>query len=298
MSGTRDSLAAMRHRPGSRRDPAIEEKVEALRDWFAGFDSALVAYSGGVDSALLMRVAHDALGDRALACIGVSPSYPKREREQAVVVAEQLEVPYRLVETREHLDPNYAANPDNRCYFCKDELYGRLAQLATDEGWAVVVDGTNASDLGDDRPGRVAADEQGVRSPLVELGITKPVVRALAKRLGLPVWDKPAMACLASRVPHGTAIDAALLAQIDAAEDSLVALGFTQFRVRHHGELARIELPREDLDHAIAQRDAIVEGVRAAGYRHVTLDLAGFRDEPIVAVEVVDLTVGDSATGV
>ena len=292
MSTTHDSRAATRHRPGSRRDPAIEQQVETLRGWFAGFDSALVAYSGGVDSALLMRVAHDALGDRALACIGVSPSYPKREREQAVALAKQLEVPYRLIETREHLDPNYAANPANRCYFCKDELYGRLARLAADEGWAVVVDGTNASDLGDDRPGRVAADEQGVRSPLVELGVTKPVVRALAKRLGLPVWDKPAMACLASRVPHGTAIDAALLAQIDAAEDALVELGFTQFRVRHHGELARIELPREDLDRTIAQREAIVQGIRAAGYRHVTLDLAGFRDEPIVAAEVIALTVG------
>lgn len=295
MSGTNDHRAATRHRPESRRDPALEEKLEALRGWFAGFDSALVAYSGGVDSALLMRVAHDALSDRALACIGVSPSYPKREREQAVALAKRLGVPYRLIETREHLDPDYAANPDNRCYFCKDELYGRLARLAADKGWSVVVDGTNASDLGDDRPGRVAADERGVRSPLVELSVTKPVVRALAKGLGLPVWDKPAMACLASRVPHGTAIDGALLARIDAAEDALVALGFTQFRVRHHGDLARIELPRDNFDRAIASRNAIVEGVRAAGYRHVTLDLAGFRNEPIVAAGTVALTVDEAA---
>lgn len=256
-----------------RRMPDV---LTQLRDWFGTLDSALVAYSGGVDSALVMTAAHDQLGDRALACVGVSPSYPVREMHAAVELANRLAVPYRLVHTREHLDDNYAANPDNRCYFCKNELYGRLRRIADDEGWSAVLDGTNASDLGDDRPGMIAAGEQGVRSPLVELGITKDQVRELAHAMGLAVWDKPAMACLSSRVPHGTAITPALLRQIELAEDALVALGFAQFRVRHHDELARIELLPQDIERAITVRDVIVAEVTAAGYTHVCLDLVGY----------------------
>lgn len=253
------------------------QKLDRLRALLRPLGSALIAYSGGVDSALVMVAAHQELGDRALACIGVSPSYPRREMRAAIELAEQLQIPYRLVDTAEYLDENYAANPNNRCYFCKTELHTHLARIAHSEGWDVVLDGTNASDLGDHRPGMIAAREHNVRSPLVEAAITKPEVRQIAHSLGMPVWDKPAMACLSSRVPHGTPITPQLLRQIEEAEDVLVDLGFSQFRVRHHGELARIELPAEDLPKAVDHHAQIAAAIRQTGYRFVTLDLAGFR---------------------
>lgn len=257
--------------------PAIEKKLGHVRAIMHECKSVLVAYSGGVDSALVMAIAHQELGEQALACIGVSPSYPAREMRDAVKLAEKLEIPYRLVNTEEYLDPNYAANPNNRCYFCKSELHNRLKAILVDEKWGVVLDGNNASDVGDFRPGMSAARERGVRSPLLEADITKEEVRTIAHELGLPVWDKPAMACLSSRVPHGTPITPELLRQIEAAEDVLVELGFAQFRVRHHNEIARIELPPEDFPKAIEAHMAITNGVKAAGYRFVALDLAGFR---------------------
>jgi|688.fasta_scaffold92599_3 uncharacterized protein len=257
--------------------PALLTKLEQMRAIMHECGSVLVAYSGGVDSALVMAVAHRELGEKALACIGISPSYPVREMRDAVKLAEALDVPYRLVNTEEYLDPNYAANPNNRCYFCKSELHNQLKEILVAEGWGVVLDGNNASDVGDYRPGMQAARERGVRSPLLEANIAKAEVRALAHHLGLPIWDKPAMACLSSRVPHGTPITPELLRQIEAAEDVLVELGFRQFRVRHHNEIARLELPAEEFPKAIEEHMAIVNGVKAAGYRFVTLDLAGFR---------------------
>lgn len=257
--------------------PALLDKLNQMRTIMHECGSVLVAYSGGVDSALVMAVAYHELGDKALACIGISPSYPVREMRDAVKLAEALGVPYRLVNTEEYLDPNYAANPNNRCYFCKSELHNQLKSILVTEGWGVVLDGNNASDVGDYRPGMQAARERGVRSPLLEANIAKAEVRALAHHLGLPVWDKPAMACLSSRVPHGTPITPELLRQIEAAEDVLVELGFRQFRVRHHNEIARLELPAEEFPKAIEQHMALVNGVKAAGYRFVTLDLAGFR---------------------
>jgi uncharacterized protein len=255
--------------------PALQ--LSALDAWIGQWPSALVAYSGGVDSALVAAAARRVLGSRALACIGVSPSYPAREQRDALALAARLGVTCRLVPTAEHLDPAYAANPENRCYYCKTHLYDRLASIAAEEGWAVILDGTQADDAGDHRPGRLAASEHAVRSPLLELGIGKPLVRSLARRLGIEAWNKPAMACLSSRVPHGTPVTPELLARIERAEDALVELGFTQFRVRHHGDLARIELPVGDFARAVALQACIVDAVRAAGYLHACLDLAGFR---------------------
>lgn len=259
-------------------EAADTDALSKLHQWMGGFSSVLVAYSGGVDSSLVLAAAHQCLGDRALGCIGVSPSYPERELRAATGLVERLGIRHRLVHTQEHLDRRYAANPEDRCYFCKSELYQRLALIAAEEKADVILDGTNVSDLKDNRPGYAAAREKGVRSPLVELGISKEMVRQLARKMGLPVWDKPASPCLASRVPTGVLIVPLLLSQIERAEDVLAKLGFKEFRVRHHGELARIELPPQDLPAAMEQRLAILDGIRAAGYRFVTIDLAGFRN--------------------
>lgn len=252
-------------------------KLEHMRGLIRGCGSAITAYSGGVDSAVVMAVAHEQLGGRALACIGVSPSYPMREQRAAVAVVEQVGAAYRLVHPNEINNPDYAANPAHRCYFCKQALHDVLTGLAEAEGWAAVLDGVNADDVvRDDRPGIRAAREHGVRSPLLEAGITKAEVRAIAQYLGLAVWDKPAMACMSSRVPTGVPITRALLAQIEAAEDALYALGLRQFRVRHHDEVARIEVLPEDMPLIIAHHRELNARLREVGYRFVTLDLAGF----------------------
>ena len=262
-------------------------QLAALEAWMGQWPSVLVAYSGGVDSALLMAAAHRALGHKALACIGASPSYPERELEGALKLAADMPrggggegagANVRVVRTEEQLDPRYAANPANRCYFCKSELFTRLKTIAEAEGFAVIVDGNNATDAAaNDRAGWLAGRERGVRSPLAELGITKDQVRALAKMLGLPVWNKPAMPCTSSRVPHGTPIVVGMLKQIEDAETALLGMGFRELRVRHHGDIARIELPTADFARANELREQIVAAVKACGYKFVTLDLSGFK---------------------
>jgi uncharacterized protein len=274
-------------------------KLDSMRAFIAQFPSAITAYSGGVDSALVMRMAHHVLGRKALACIGVSPSYPKRELRAAIELAERIGAAYRLVHPNEIENESYSANPNNRCYFCKSELHDELVQLARREGFAVVFDGTNADDVTRDlafRPGIRAAGERGVRSPLLEAGITKAEVREIAKHLGLPVWDKPAVACLSSRVPHGTPITRDLLAQIEAAEDTLYNLGLREFRVRHHGEIARIEVAPEDFRTVLEHRDLITARLKRLGYRFVALDLSGFKsgsmNAPGQQMGFVDLVAG------
>lgn len=261
------------------------DKLASLRCFISAFPSAVTAYSGGVDSALVMAVAHEVLGASALACIGVSPSYAAREERAAVALAERLGARVRLVHPDELRDPRYAANPTDRCFYCKSALYSRLAAVVREEGRAALFDGTNLDDLAsDDRPGIAAARAHGVKFPLVEAGFTKADVRAAAQDLGLPVWDKPAMACTASRVPHGDAITAELLARIEAAEDILVALGFSEMRVRLHQDLARIEVPAERFADLLSHRETLVPRLRQLGFRFVSLDLAGFRGAPLIPV--------------
>ena len=259
-------------------DNEREQAYTRLRAILAEMGSVVIGMSGGVDSVLLARVAHDVLGERALAVTADSPSLPRRELREAEELAHLAGIRHLVVPTAEVADPRYAANPTNRCYVCKSALFARLGELATEQGIAWVAYGENIDDLDDHRPGTLAAGEHRVRAPLKEAGLGKADIRALARHLGLPVWDKPAFACLGSRFPYGTAITPAKLAQVEAAEDALWQLGFRQYRVRYHGDLARIEVGTEDMPQMIAHAAEAVERLRsAAGFRHVTLDLAGYR---------------------
>lgn len=258
--------------------PADSVTLERLRSVVSGLGSVVLGLSGGVDSALLAKVCHDELGAAALAVVARSPSLPARELAAARQLAADIGVRCREVDTGEVDDERYAANAGDRCYFCKDALFAQLHRIADDEGFATVAYGENVDDDGDHRPGRRAATEHQVRAPLREAGLTKDDVRTLARLLGLPVWDKPAFACLASRVPVGQRVTAGKLAQVEAAETSLWDLGFDhRIRVRHHETLARIEVPRELLAEVVDHAEAVVEAVRAAGFEHVTVDLAGYR---------------------
>ncbi len=256
----------------------LELKAARLRAILREIGSCVVAFSGGVDSALVLHVATSELGERALGVTGRSESLAEREYSGAVAFAASTGAHHEIVETRELSDPNYAANPANRCYFCKSELYTKLRDIAAERGFAAIVDGFNLDDEGDWRPGRKAARENGVRSPLAEAGFDKADVRALAHDLGLDVWDKPALACLSSRFPYGTPITLELLRQVDRAEQAVHDAGIRVCRVRHHGDVARIEVPLHELTafNDPAVRESIVAGVRAAGYRFVALDLGGF----------------------
>lgn len=256
----------------------LQIKFARLKEIIAGLERVLVAFSGGVDSTLVAKVALDVLGtENVLAAIAVSPSLGQDEERDALRMLDEIGISHVQIATKEVEDPRYAANPINRCYFCKEHVYAALNGIARQHGFETVVDGFNSEDTSDFRPGRKAGRELGVRSPLCEVGLTKDEIRALARHLGLGNWDKPQMACLSSRVEYGITITPKILSQVDRAELALRKLGFADLRVRHHDKLARVEVEQEMIPRALAQRDEIVAAVRAAGYTHVTIDLEGLR---------------------
>jgi len=259
-------------------DDALQAKLTACQDILRKVAPVVVAYSGGVDSTLLLALAARTLGgDNVLAAVGTSPSLPQRELSQTRELARELGVELAEVTTGELDNPDYAANPERRCFYCKSELFGLLGELAIARGFRTVVSGVNADDTGDFRPGIEAGRELGVANPLMDAGLTKAEIRTLSHAMGLETWDKPAMACLASRIPYGQAVSADKLARVEQAEYVLKDLGFVQCRVRDHETIARIEVPSNDVPRAAELRETLVEKLKALGYTYVTLDLQGFR---------------------
>jgi uncharacterized protein len=259
--------------------PAALAKEEALRILFRQAGSVLVAYSGGVDSSYVALVATEELGAHAICVTGDSASLAAHQRDRAAEIARRFNFRHEIVRTEELADPRYAANPSNRCYFCKTELYSKLAPLARERGLAFVADGSTTDDLGDYRPGRNAATEHDVRSPLVEVGMSKAELRALSRRAGLPNWDAPASPCLSSRVAYGTQVTIKRLHEVETGEEIMRELGFREFRVRHHDELVRIEVAPAELERALRREvaDELARRFRKLGFRYVTLDLHGYR---------------------
>ncbi len=256
-----------------------QEKLNQLQNDLTAMGSLAVAFSGGVDSTFLLRVAHDVLGDRVLAITAQSSTFPGRELKEAIAFAKDLGVRHRVIVSEELDIEGFSLNPSNRCYYCKRELFGKIAAIAREEGIAHIADGSNADDTGDYRPGMQAMREQGAVSPLLAAGLTKQEIRHLSREMGLPTWDKPAFACLSSRIPYGEPITAEKLTMIDQAETALLRRGFRQVRVRHHGNLARVEvgaaeMPRFFEPGLLAEID---QEFRAIGYAYVTLDMRGYR---------------------
>lgn len=257
----------------------VHEKWGRLAEILRGMESAVLAYSGGVDSSLLLKAGVDALGGKFLAVTALSETYPAAELADAREFARSVGAAHLVIESDELRSEDFCKNTPERCYFCKSELFGKLASLARERGFAQVLDGSNLDDLADHRPGRRAAAEHSVRSPLIEAKFTKQDVRELARSFNLPLWDKPSLACLASRIPYGTRVTPAILSTIGKAEDVLVGMGFQQVRVRHHGDTARIEISPDDFGRISADGTAgrIASALRKLGYTYVCLDLEGYR---------------------
>jgi uncharacterized protein len=259
-------------------EPQLQAKLAACREHLRTLERIVVAYSGGVDSTLLLALAVRTLGsDNVLAAVGISPSLPDRELQDGRTLAAQIGAQLVEIQTAELDDPNYAANPERRCFFCKSELFTLLRQAADQRGFDVVASGANFDDTGDFRPGLEAGAKLGVVNPLMDAGLTKPEIRTISKAIGLTTWDKPAMACLASRIPYGQSVSSEKLNRIEQAEYVLKDLGFVQCRVRDHDTIARIEVPATDISKAAELRETLTAKLKDLGYAYVTLDLQGFR---------------------